>query len=138
MEINNLTGAVDLPGTTWRDRPAIDRGNGIFLAGDQVAAPGLLSEVAFASASRAAAGRLPMRGAGHKRMPKVFRAIHPDICHGELTTIFTIGLITASIHALSSSREQTPARLTSPGTFAHASTTPPPWRRTNGPETLPP
>jgi hypothetical protein len=58
MEMNNLTGAVDLPGTTWQDRPAIDRGNGIFLAGDQVAAPGLLSEVTFASASRAAAGAL--------------------------------------------------------------------------------
>ncbi|MFK8908928.1 NAD(P)-binding protein, partial [Streptomyces sp. YS-3] len=43
------TGAVDLPGTTWRDRPAIDRGHGVFLAGDQVAAPGVLSEVAFAS-----------------------------------------------------------------------------------------
>lgn len=51
-------GAVDLPGTTWHDRPAIDRGNGIFLAGDQVAVPGLLSEVAFASASRAATGAL--------------------------------------------------------------------------------
>jgi hypothetical protein len=58
MEMNNLTGAVDLSGTTWQDRPAIDRGNGIFLAGDQVAAPGLLSEVTFASASRAAAGAL--------------------------------------------------------------------------------
>ena len=58
MEINNLTGAVDLPGSTWRDRPAIDHGNGIFLAGDQVAAPGLLSEVAFASGLRAAAGAL--------------------------------------------------------------------------------
>jgi NAD(P)-binding Rossmann-like domain len=58
MEMNNLTGAVDLPGTTWPDRPAIDRGNGTFLAGDQVAAPGLLSEVTFASASRAAAGAL--------------------------------------------------------------------------------
>jgi hypothetical protein len=58
MEMKGLTGAIDLPGTTWRDRPAIDRGNGIFLAGDQVAAPGLLSEVAFASASRAAAGAL--------------------------------------------------------------------------------
>jgi phytoene dehydrogenase-like protein len=58
MEMNNLTGAVDLPGTTWRDRPAIDRGNGIFLAGDQVAVPGLLSEVAFAGASRAATGAL--------------------------------------------------------------------------------
>ncbi|MEU8674249.1 NAD(P)-binding protein [Streptomyces sp. NPDC048560] len=48
------TGAVDLPGTTWRDRPAIDRGDGIFLAGDQVAAPGLLSEVSFNSGMEAA------------------------------------------------------------------------------------
>ncbi|MBZ4020525.1 FAD-dependent oxidoreductase [Streptomyces purpurogeneiscleroticus] len=49
------TGAVDLPGTTWRDRPAIDRGNGVYLAGDQVAAPGVLSEVAFTSAIEATA-----------------------------------------------------------------------------------
>ncbi|MFD9602944.1 NAD(P)-binding protein [Streptomyces sp. NBC_01224] len=48
------TGAVDRPGTTWRDRPAIDRGNGIYLAGDQVAAPGLLSEVSFNSGIEAA------------------------------------------------------------------------------------
>ncbi|MFJ9057252.1 NAD(P)-binding protein [Streptomyces sp. NPDC102409] len=48
------TGAVDKPGTTWRDRPAVDRGDGILLAGDQVAAPGLLSEVAFASGIEAA------------------------------------------------------------------------------------
>ncbi|MFI1399497.1 FAD-dependent oxidoreductase [Streptomyces sp. NPDC020681] len=48
------TGAVDLPGTTWRDRPAIDRGQGLYLAGDQVAAPGLLSEVAFNSGLEAA------------------------------------------------------------------------------------
>lgn len=60
MEMEGLTGAVDLPGTTWRDRPAIDRGGGVFLAGDGVAAPGLLSEVAFASASRAAAGALAL------------------------------------------------------------------------------
>ncbi|MEV4333236.1 FAD-dependent oxidoreductase [Streptomyces sp. NPDC049597] len=46
---NGRTGAVDLPGTTWRDRPAIDRGDGVYLAGDQVAAPGLLCEVAFNS-----------------------------------------------------------------------------------------
>jgi phytoene dehydrogenase-like protein len=44
------TGAVDPPGTTWRDRPAVDRGDGVYLAGDQVAAPGLLSEVSFNSA----------------------------------------------------------------------------------------
>ncbi|MBO0517767.1 FAD-dependent oxidoreductase, partial [Streptomyces beijiangensis] len=49
----NRTGAVDLPGTTWRDRPAIDRGNGVYLAGDQVAAPGVLSEVSFNSAMEA-------------------------------------------------------------------------------------
>ncbi|MFF3330317.1 NAD(P)-binding protein [Streptomyces sp. NPDC002888] len=44
------TGALDLPGTSWRDRPAVDRGDGVYLAGDQVAAPGVLSEVSFNSA----------------------------------------------------------------------------------------
>lgn len=44
------TGAVDLPGRTWQDRPALDRGGDVYLAGDQVAAPGLLSEVSFNSA----------------------------------------------------------------------------------------
>ncbi|KOU39310.1 NAD(P)-binding protein [Streptomyces sp. WM6378] len=48
------TGAVDPPGTTWRDRPAIARGHGVYLAGDQVAAPGILSEVAFNSGMEAA------------------------------------------------------------------------------------
>lgn len=43
------TGPLDYPGKSWRDRPAIDRGDGTFLAGDMVAAPGLLSEVAWAS-----------------------------------------------------------------------------------------
>lgn len=52
------TGALDLPGTTWRDRPAIDRGDGVFLCGDQVAAEGCLSEVSFASAI--IAGRLAL------------------------------------------------------------------------------
>ncbi|MGW4754027.1 FAD-dependent oxidoreductase [Streptomyces chartreusis] len=47
---NGRTGAVDLPGTSWRDRPAVDRGEGVYLAGDQVAAPGVLSEVSFNSA----------------------------------------------------------------------------------------
>ncbi|EFL33041.1 conserved hypothetical protein [Streptomyces viridochromogenes DSM 40736] len=44
------TGAVDPPGTSWRDRPAVNRGDGVYLAGDQVAAPGVLSEVSFNSA----------------------------------------------------------------------------------------
>ncbi|MEU5344730.1 NAD(P)-binding protein [Streptomyces sp. NPDC020766] len=50
---NGRTGAVDPPGTSWRDRPRIDRGNGVYLAGDQVAAPGVLSEVSFNSALEA-------------------------------------------------------------------------------------
>ncbi|NEB81834.1 NAD(P)-binding protein [Streptomyces sp. SID14478] len=47
------TGALDRPGTTWRDRPAIRRGDGVYLAGDMVAAPGVLSEVSFTSAIEA-------------------------------------------------------------------------------------
>jgi len=56
--MHGRTGALDLPGTSWRDRPAIDRGEGVFLAGDMVAAPGLLSEVAFQSALQAGRGAL--------------------------------------------------------------------------------
>ena len=48
--MDGRSGALDLPGWTWRDRPAIDRGEGVFLCGDQVAADGCLAEVAFASA----------------------------------------------------------------------------------------
>lgn len=48
------TGALDEPGYSWRDRPAVDRGDGVFVAGDMVAAPGCLSEIAWASAVRAA------------------------------------------------------------------------------------
>lgn len=55
LVMDGRTGALDLPGTTWRDRPAIDRGDGVFLCGDQVAAPGVLSEVSFASAIQAGA-----------------------------------------------------------------------------------
>ncbi|MER7539545.1 NAD(P)-binding protein [Streptomyces sp. NPDC097704] len=47
------TGALDRPGTTWRDRPAVDRGDGVYLVGDQVAAPGVLAEVSFTSAVEA-------------------------------------------------------------------------------------
>jgi phytoene dehydrogenase-like protein len=51
--MDGRSGALDFPGTTWRDRPAIDRGDGVLLCGDQVAAPGCLSEVSFASAIEA-------------------------------------------------------------------------------------
>jgi hypothetical protein len=52
--VDGRSGALDLPGTTWRDRPAVDQGGGVFLAGDMVAAPGLLGEVSFESGRRAA------------------------------------------------------------------------------------
>ncbi|MFJ3228490.1 FAD-dependent oxidoreductase [Streptomyces sp. NPDC086783] len=55
------TGAVDLPGTSWRDRPSVDRGDGVYLAGDQVAAPGVLSEVSFNSALEAVTLALRIR-----------------------------------------------------------------------------
>jgi phytoene dehydrogenase-like protein len=52
--MDRRSGALDLPGTTWRDRPAVDRGDGVFVAGDMMASPGLLSEVAWGSGIEAA------------------------------------------------------------------------------------
>jgi phytoene dehydrogenase-like protein len=68
--VTNSSGALDLPGTTWRDRPAVDRGDGVFLAGDMVAAPGLLAEVAWASAVEAASLAI--------RVPAVQGKTHAD------------------------------------------------------------
>ncbi|WP_216212587.1 NAD(P)/FAD-dependent oxidoreductase [Amycolatopsis aidingensis] len=50
------SGALDLPGFTWRDRPAVERGDDVFLAGDMVAAPGMRGEISMNSALRAAEG----------------------------------------------------------------------------------
>jgi phytoene dehydrogenase-like protein len=52
--MDGRSGALDFPGSSWRDRPAIDRGEGVFLCGDQTAAPGCLAEVSMASAIEAA------------------------------------------------------------------------------------
>jgi phytoene dehydrogenase-like protein len=49
----HCTGAIDLPGTTWHDRPAVGRGNALAVASDQSAAPGLLAEVAINAAQLA-------------------------------------------------------------------------------------
>jgi phytoene dehydrogenase-like protein len=51
--MDGRTGALDRPGTSWRDRPAVDRGDAVYLAGDMVAAPGCLSEIAWGSAVQA-------------------------------------------------------------------------------------
>jgi hypothetical protein len=61
--MDGRSGALDFPGATWNDRPAVDRGDGVFLAGDMVAAPGLLSEVACASGIEAARRALAFAGA---------------------------------------------------------------------------
>jgi hypothetical protein len=67
--MDGRTGALDPPGTTWRDRPQVDRGDGVFLAGDMVAAPGCLSEIAWASAIEAS--RLAGAAAGLARADDV-------------------------------------------------------------------
>jgi hypothetical protein len=67
--MDGRTGALDLPGQSWRDRPTIDRGNGVFLAGDMVAAPGLLSEVSWASAVEA--GKLALTAAERPTLRRV-------------------------------------------------------------------
>ncbi|MFE2015464.1 NAD(P)-binding protein [Streptomyces sp. NPDC059491] len=73
------TGAVDRPGTTWRDRPAVDRGDGVYLVGDQVAAPGVLSEVSFTSAVEAVSLALRADRPGRRVRPGTgARAGRPD------------------------------------------------------------
>ena len=61
--MDRRTAALDPPGKSWRDRPAIARGGGVFLAGDMVAAPGCLSEIAWASAIEASELALAVDGA---------------------------------------------------------------------------
>jgi phytoene dehydrogenase-like protein len=76
--MDGRTGALDPPGKSWRDRPAIDRGEGVFLAGDMVAAPGCLSEIAWASAveaSRLAVGWADGRANGRGRRPSAAGAV---------------------------------------------------------------
>lgn len=54
LVVREASGAIDLPGHTWNDRSPIAYADGLWLAGDWVAAPGHLSEVAWASAREAA------------------------------------------------------------------------------------
>ena len=65
------SGAVDPPGTSWRDRPAVDRGAGVYLAGDMVSAPGMLSEVSWASAIEASRLALSSLGTARPRLREV-------------------------------------------------------------------
>jgi phytoene dehydrogenase-like protein len=64
--MDGRSGALDMPGFTWRERPAVVRGDGVFLCGDQVAAPGCLAEVSFASAIEA--GEQAIRSSSRRAM----------------------------------------------------------------------
>jgi glycine/D-amino acid oxidase-like deaminating enzyme len=74
--VEQSSGALDSVGCSWHDRPHVDRGDGVFLVGDFLAAPGMLSEVAFGSALEAAdriddpsdrTGRTPQRWRSPRR-----------------------------------------------------------------------
>ena len=65
------SGALDMPGRSWRDRPAVDRGDGVFLAGDMVAAEGMLAEVSWASAIEASRLALQALSTTRPRLRKV-------------------------------------------------------------------
>ncbi|MDQ6606714.1 MAG: NAD(P)-binding protein [Actinomycetota bacterium] len=71
--MDGRTGALDLPRKSWRDRPAVDRGEGVFLAGDMVAAPGCLSEIAWSSAVQAS--RLAVSWAAGRGRPAPVGAV---------------------------------------------------------------
>lgn len=69
--MDGRSGALDMPGASWRERPAVDRGDGVFLAGDMVAAPGLLSEVSWASGVQAARLALEALASGMPQLRRV-------------------------------------------------------------------
>ncbi|HWC38064.1 MAG TPA: FAD-dependent oxidoreductase [Acidimicrobiales bacterium] len=94
------TGAVDPPGTTWRDRPSIDQGEDRFLAGDAVAAPGLLSEVTVNSAVQAA--RLALEA----RRRRVFAPGWPSV---DLSPERRLAVLAAVLPASSLHRAERPA-----------------------------
>jgi hypothetical protein len=55
LKLVDQTGAIDEPGSSWRDRPAVHRGDHVYVVSDKSAAPGLLSEVASNAALTAVA-----------------------------------------------------------------------------------
>jgi hypothetical protein len=62
--VRESTGALQLPGSTWRDRPPVAYADGVWLAGDWVAADGHLAEVSCASAVEAATAAVTQLATG--------------------------------------------------------------------------
>jgi hypothetical protein len=65
------SGTLDMPGKIWRDRLAVDRGDGVFLRRDMVAASALLAEVSLTSAVEASRLALEVVSASKSRLRRV-------------------------------------------------------------------
>jgi hypothetical protein len=64
LSLVDQTGAVDPPGSSWRHRPAVDRGDGLYVVSDKSRAPGLLSEVSVNAALTAVRDLTRARASG--------------------------------------------------------------------------
>jgi hypothetical protein len=117
--LTGATGAVDPPGATWQDRPAIDQGDDHFLAGDAVAAPGLLSEVAVNSGIDAA------RRALQARRHRVFA---PGWPRADLTPARRLAVLAAALPGASITTAGHPASDNHPWSLDPADQTGPGYR----------
>ena len=119
LTLTDATGALDPPGATWRDRPAIDQGDDRFLAGDAVAAPGLLSEVAVNSGIDAA------RRALQARRHRVFA---PGWPRADLTPARRLAVLAAALPGASLTTADHPASENHPWSLEPADQTGPGYR----------
>jgi hypothetical protein len=121
LSLTDATGAVDPHGATWQDRHAIDQGDDRFLAGDAVAAPGLLSEVAVNSGIDAA------RRALQTRRHRVFA---PGWPRADLTPARRLAVLAAALPGASISTADHPASESHPWSLEPADQTGPGYRLT--------
>jgi hypothetical protein len=119
LVLADATGAVDAPGATWRDRPAIEQGDDRFLAGDAVAAPGMLSEVAVNSGVDAA------RRALDARRHRVFAPGWPKL---DLTPARRLAILAAALPGASLATSDQPAGNNHPWSVEPADQTGPGYR----------
>jgi len=115
----DATGAVDPPGATWRDRPAIEQGDDRFLAGDAVAAPGMLSEVAVNSGIDAA------RRALQARRHRVFAPGWPQL---DLTPARRLAVLAAALPGASLAASDQPGGTNRPWSLEPVDQTGPGYR----------
>ena len=119
LTLTDATGAVDPPGTTWRNRPAIDQGEDRFLAGDAVAAPGLLTEVAVNSGIDAA--RLALQARRH-------RVFAPGWPRADLTPARRLAVLAAALPGACVTSAEHPTGESDPWSVEPADQTGPGYR----------